>query len=430
MAVHKNTHMTISDRQIIEIGIRNGSTKTAIARTVGKDKSTIGKEISLHRILFHKSTYPIDCAFYRTCKDKYSDICSVKCSDYSAFYCPRRDRSPGACNGCDTFNSCRRDKYLYKASHAEHEYRETLVNSRIGVNATVNQIKELGLLIKPLIDQGQSVYAILQNHPEITLTEKTIYNYIENGVFQDAGVSIKPIDLQRQARRKIPKNKKIEYSPRKDRSYLKGRTYDDFESFINDYPDTSVVQMDTVYNDVSNGPFIQTFKFMRYDLFFCIYQEVKDTRHMRNGILLLEEILGERLFEKEVAVILTDRGSEFTFADETELREDGTRRTRIFYCDPMASGQKGSVENVHLLLREICPNECDLYALGFTSQSAANVISSHINSYPKEKLNGKSSFQLLEFLSPDMAKKFFDFGLTAISPDQIILKPYLLKTSF
>lgn len=82
---------------------------------------------------------------------------------------------------------------------------------------------------------------------------------------------------------------------------------------------------------------------------------------------------------------------------------------------------------MHLLLREICPKECDLRALGFTSQKAANLISSHINSYPKEKLKGKSSFQLLNFLSPDMAEKLCEYGLTAISPDQVILKPYLLK---
>ena len=44
----KNSHMSYSDRQIIETGIENGSTKQAIATTLGKDKSTIGKEIKLY----------------------------------------------------------------------------------------------------------------------------------------------------------------------------------------------------------------------------------------------------------------------------------------------------------------------------------------------------------------------------------------------
>ena len=48
------THLTSEERRIIETGIRNGSTKTAIAKIIGKDNSTVGKEIKLHRKLKHK----------------------------------------------------------------------------------------------------------------------------------------------------------------------------------------------------------------------------------------------------------------------------------------------------------------------------------------------------------------------------------------
>ena len=40
-------------------------------------------------------------------------------------------------------------------------------------------------IICPLIKQGQSIYTILENHPEITQCEKTIYTYIEIGLFKD-----------------------------------------------------------------------------------------------------------------------------------------------------------------------------------------------------------------------------------------------------
>ena len=46
---NKNLHLTLSEREIIQRGIENGSTKTSIAATLGKDKSTIGKEIKAHR---------------------------------------------------------------------------------------------------------------------------------------------------------------------------------------------------------------------------------------------------------------------------------------------------------------------------------------------------------------------------------------------
>lgn len=421
----KNSHMSYSDRQIIETGIENNSTKQAIATALGKDKSTIGKEIKLHRVLAYKCNLPLECANYKRCK--HERYCTLDCIDYVPFKCTRRDKSPGACNGCGNYRYCRYNKYRYYALDAHHDYQMTLTSSREGVNATVNDIKQLGELLLPLLKKGQSIYSILQSHKEIKLSEKTIYNYIENGVFQDVGVSISSIDLKRVVRRKMSKQKRNTYKPRKDSRYLIGRKYSDFLIYMEKNPDAKVVEMDTVYNDMSNGPFLQTFKFREYDLLICIYQTVKDSLHMLDGILLLEKILGKEMFEKEVEVILTDRGSEFVLAEEAEIREDGMRRTRMFYCDSMASWQKGSLENVHLLVREICPKGCDLYALGLTSQEKANLISTNINSYPKEKLHGRSSIQLLHFYNEEMAKRLHDFGITEILADEVILKPYLLK---
>jgi len=417
--------MSYSDRQIIETGIENDSTKQAIATALGKDKSTIGKEIKLHRVLAYKCNLPLECANYKRCK--HERYCTLDCIDYVPFKCTRRDKSPGACNGCGNYRSCRYDKYRYSAFDAQNDYKMTLTSSREGINATVNDIKQLGELLLPLLKKGQSIYSILQSHKEIKLSEKTIYNYIENGVFQDVGVSISSIDLKRVVRRKMSKQKRNTYKPRQDNRYLIGRKYSDFLIYMEENPDAKIVEMDTVYNDMSNGPFLQTFKFREYDLLICIYQTVKDSLHMLDGILLLEKILGKEMFEKEVEVILTDRGSEFILAEEAEIREDGMRRTRMFYCDSMASWQKGSLENVHLLVREICPKGCDLYALGLTSQEKANLISTNINSYPKEKLHGRSSIQLLHFYNEEMAKRLHDFGITEILADEVILKPYLLK---
>ena len=427
MTSNKYFHLTLAERQIIETGISHGSTKAAIAKTLGKDKSTIGKEIKLHRVKSFSISYPLDCSLFPKCKNRNTFLCNLQCPSYIQFTCKRRDRSPGACNGCEKYSRCHYDKYRYSASQADSEYRDSLVSTRLGINATLSQIKELGLLIKPLLKQGQSVYAILQNHPEINLTEKTLYHYIEDGVFQNAGVPITCMDLKRQVRRKLTKKKSIEYSPRKDRSYLKGRTHKEYIEFKEMNPYASVVEMDTVYNDGSNGPFLQTFIFLKYGFLFCVYHQKKTAQNMLDGILLLESFLGEELFNQEVEVLITDRGSEFVLAEKAEIREDGTRRTRFFYCDPMASWQKGSLENIHLLIRDICPKEADLYALGLDSQEKANRISSHINSYSKKKLNNKTSFSVLQFFNKEMADKLIDQGLTEIPPDQVILKPYLLK---
>ncbi len=100
---------------------------------------------------------------------------------------------------------------------------------------------------------------------------------------------------------------------------------------------------------------------------------------------------------------------------------------RVYYCDPMQSGQKGTLENKHIELRYILPKETDLRALGLNTQDDLNLVLSHINSSPVEKLGSKSPLQLTEFMYPDLYKKLKEFGIHKIEKDKVILKPYLLK---
>ena len=71
---NKNLHLTDQDRIIIEKGIENGSTKTAIALTLGKDKSTIGKGIISRRFQTYKSSYNPVCANKDECS--HNHVCS------------------------------------------------------------------------------------------------------------------------------------------------------------------------------------------------------------------------------------------------------------------------------------------------------------------------------------------------------------------
>lgn len=419
---NKNLHLTVQERIIIEKGIENGSTKAAIALTIGKDKSTVGKEIKKHRELVHKSSYKINCANMKNCS--HNHVC-VNCADFKPFTCNRRDRSPGACSGCSKYTHCRYDKYRYKADFSHKKYREDLVDSRTGINMSYEEYKAMADIIVPLIKAGHSPYHIVTNHPELNISEKTLYNYIENGIFREFGLL--DINLRIKTKRKITKKASNKYKKREDKKYLNGRTYDDFINYTAENKNLSVVEMDTVYNNGSTCPFMQTFKFLDYSFMFIVYQEEKTAKSMVEGVDLLEKILGEDLFSEEVAIIKTYRGSEFCDAEGFEKEENESRRTRIFYCDPMASGQKGSLENNHKEIRYICPKENDLKDLGLNSQEKANLIVSHINSQSKEHLKGKSSLEVMEFMNPALYQKFKDFGIERINKDNIVLKPYLLK---
>ena len=388
---NKNLHLTVQERIIIEKGIENGSTKAAIALTISKDKSTVGKEIKKHRELVHKSSYKINCANMKNCS--HNHVC-VNCADFKPFTCNRRDRSPGACSDCSKYTHCRYDKYRYKADFSHKKYREDLVDSRTGINMSYEECKAMADIIVPLIKAGHSPYHIVTNHPELNISEKTLYNYIENGIFREFGLL--DIDLRIKTKRKIAKKASNKYKKREDKKYLNGRTYDDFINYTAENKNLSVVEMDTVYNNGSTGPFMQTFKFLDYSFMFIVYQEEKTAKSMVEGVDLLEKILGKDLFSEEVAIIKTDRGSEFCDAEGFEKEENESRRTRIFYCDPMASGQKGSLENNHKEIRYICPKENDL---GLNSQEKANLIVSHINSQSKEHLKGKSPLEVMEFMN-------------------------------
>ncbi len=127
--IHDNKHLSLNDRKIIEQGIENRCNKVDIARTLGKDPTTIAKEIRLHREFKPRNTfnYPNICINIKKCGG-----CKFKCKDYQEQTCKLRDRSPGACNKCPKMTSCHLDKYFYNAEKADKEYRRDLVDFRQG----------------------------------------------------------------------------------------------------------------------------------------------------------------------------------------------------------------------------------------------------------------------------------------------------------
>lgn len=415
-------HLTKEDRMIIETGLTNGSTRKSIADTLGKSPSTICKEVK-NNSYFEEYSQPYmrkqgtyDCTKIAQCG--FNTFCKDKCSERTPIPCKRRDRTVGVCNGCPllTERQCRLDRQFYNADRAHTKYLTTLSDAREGVNLTTSQAQELGKLLKDGVSRGLSLYAIKQAHPEIPYSERTLYNYIQDGVFSCAGLI--NIDLPVKMKRKV--NKPIKTKIRENKAYLKGRTYKDFEDFMQTHPSLPVVEMDTCYNSVTNGPFIQTFQFVEYNLMIGIYHEQKTASAMYEGVALLKERLGTA-FEKIVPVILTDRGSEFTMAKEIE-----SLGCRVFYCDPMASWQKPHVENNHLLFRKICPKQTDLKALGLDSQEKTDLVFSHINSYPREEKGDRSPIEIFRFFhrNSDLIERLH---LKEIGPDKLQLTPGLLR---
>lgn len=419
----RNKHLTLSDRIVIEKGLNNNASRKSIADTLGMDKSSICKEIKNHAFFkpFSRQRVSVrgtyDCIHINKCG--FNSFCTNVCANREPIPCKTKDSSSGVCNGCYKRSSCKLTKKLYQAEKAQEDYETTLIDSRLGWNITYKEIKVIVDTIKPLLEKGQSIAHILMTHPEIRLCEKTIYNYIDQGAFEQFG--IKNLDLRYKVSRKMSSKKKREYKPRKDNKYLIGRTYKNFEAYMIERPNASVVEMDTVYNDISNGPFIQTFQFVDYHFMKGIYHDTKTAQDMLDGIQKIYDALGKDTFKKIFEVILTDRGAEFVYAEEMEKLG-----CRVFYCDPMASCQKPHVENNHNLFRFICPSKTDLKKIGLHSQEDVDLIFSHVNSYARESLKGKSPIEVFHFFHSE-SKVLEKLEIKEIDPKDINLTSNLIK---
>lgn len=119
--------------------------------------------------------------------------------------CKERDKNIGACNECPLLRNCKLDNFLYIAEKADIQYKFTLKDSRMSVNLNTSELFELAHTICLLIKKGQSIYTILNNHPEINLSEKTIYNYIDMGLFKDWDIT--NFSLKRKIRRRSRKKR-------------------------------------------------------------------------------------------------------------------------------------------------------------------------------------------------------------------------------
>ena len=410
-----NKHLTFEERCKIEEYINKGFRKYQIANELNKSQSTILREIRNNRVLKPRKIFnenPFNCIHLKDCK-----VCTGKCRYYETEKCNRRDKFIGACNNCPDIKKCKLDQYFYKAKFAHEKYRETLVDARQGVNLNTSELFEIAHIICPLIDKGQSLYTILNNHPEIKLSVKTLYNYIEMGLFKDWGIT--NLSLKRKVKRKI-RSKKLK--KRNEPANYTGRKYEDYLQFKEENPDVPTTEMDTVYNNQA-GPYIQTFIFENTSLMIGILHTEKTADSMSKALDLIQDKLSNEEYQKIFALLLTDRGTEFSKPIQFEVNIDtGEIRSKIFYCDAQMPSQKPHVENNHNLVREILPNGQNWTSL---TQEKVELIFSHINSTPRKSLGGKTPYEVFSFLyGENILKKL---NIQKIAKDEVNTTPRLLK---
>ena len=425
-------HLSLSQRILIENSLNNHFSFKAIGREIDKNCTTIAKEVKQRAVFkkvgshgrsfndcVHRFTCNLSgCCSNPNCRNSFCKFCAAchnVCKLYSKETCDLLLKPPYVCNGCSKRRSCTLEKRIYTASHAQEEYEYVRTDSRQGIQISEEEALRLDSILSPLIAKGQSLHTICINHAdELMCHERSIYNYVDAAI-----LGVRNIDLPRRIRFQKRKPKKERFKV--DRKCRDNRTYEDFLSYMELFPDTPIVQMDSVEGR-KGGKVLLTLHFTTSQLMLAFIRDSNTSQSVIDIFNRLYIKLFPDVFEKLFPVLLGDNGSEFSNPSALELDPQENPRTKVFYCDPSAPYQKGAAENNHTFIRRIIPKGTSMD--NFTQHDIDKAMN-HINSYPRKKLGDKSPYEIFSIVyGEDILSKL---GVSFISPDEVTLHPSLLK---
>lgn len=314
-------HLSLDDRKLIGSMIGHGAKAKAIAAVLRMDPTAISKEVKRNRIRFSPQEGE----------------------------CPKTKRWPFVCDNCPRkySKSCGFAKWVYKPASADERADHNLRETRKGIDMDPADFAKADAAIKEGVTKGVSLYEITKADGMPSLS--TAYRWIEEG-----RVQTRRIDLPMAVKCKKRARKAYEYGG--SSKGKEGRGYLDYLAYRRLNPGLFGWQMDFLGAIVSDRWNILTLTIP--ELSFSIIKKVRkgDSKAAKAIIDSFEERLGPKAFEELFPFILTDNdpclsdyvGFEFSKAN-------GDKRLSMFYCDPYAGNQKGSVENVNGQLRRYFP---------------------------------------------------------------------------
>ena len=256
---HK-THLTEDNRKTIEHMLGEGFSASAIARKLDVSKSTITREIEKRMTATTRTSceceHYVGCALrnicdrcpYRESERKYCKYCKKAqsvCPRFAYRDCPNKS-AVHVCNHCQDKKKCNRRKTFYKAQIAQESYEKTLSDSRSGFSCDEEELETLSVLLQEKLGNGQSLYVIKTNHPEIRISESTMRRMINKSKFTGVG----NLDLPRTV--KFKRRSGYDYKHKKEiAESKKGRSIEDFNAYMEEHPGTNYVEMDTVVRKVN-----------------------------------------------------------------------------------------------------------------------------------------------------------------------------------
>lgn len=257
-----------------------------------------------------------------------------------------------------------------------------------GAKLKIGSEKEFADRIEQIIiNEGYSPAAALAKAKaegiEFTVCITTLYSYIDKGVFLN--LTLKDLPEKR-------KDKKRTKRTTTQKRASKGESIENRPDEINTREEFGHWEMDTVIGARGSSKkslLVMTERKTRKEIIFLLKKHTAAA--VVKALDRLERKLGKN-FKQIFKTITVDNGSEFADWEGMERSKRAKKkRTKIYYCHPYSSWERGSNENQNKLVRRHIPK-----GINFDDKTQGDVvrIEEWINNYPRRIFEYKTAEQL------------------------------------
>ena len=216
-----------------------------------------------------------------------------------------------------------------------------------------------------------------------TLCKGTIYNYIKKG---DVFYSLTQKDLI------VAGKRKVRHHQVRAKRAPAGESIERRAEEINRRVHVGDWEMDSVIGGKGSKKclVVLTERRTRYELAFIVPDHTAGS--VVKVLNRIERRLGRTRFRLMFRSITVDNGCEFQDCDALEQScLCKSRRTKIYYCHPYSSWERGSNENQNRMLRRFFPKG---FCFERTTQAEVDRVVQWVNDYPRKLFGWRSSSQL------------------------------------
>ncbi len=218
-----------------------------------------------------------------------------------------------------------------------------------------------------------------------TISYKTIYNYIDQGIFSKLTNKHLPVKS---------KDKKRQYNKVKVAlNNTKGTSISERDPSVEMRKEYGHWEMDTVVGKKKTKEVLMVLTERKTLQEIIRKIKSKSQYHIIKELDKLEREMGAKKFRETFKTITCDNGCEnLDFCGIERSIFTKRKRTKVYYAHPYSAWERGSNENANKLIRRFIPKGSDISQF---SHERIRMIEYWINNYPRKRFNGLSSNDML-----------------------------------